>query len=412
MNRMDQGRLPGYAEASLPIRAVPLGPTNAPSRTLSSISINAMPPRSTASTTAADPKPPSDSTQENRPGNEHSRSYGPTSTPRVGLSNMVPPSNLRTNGSTPLAPAQLDRSPPHPPRLVPMSTSIRNISAEFGGSRSFPADNDITIAEDSTAHSDPASQQWNSAVGKANLGKTSRVIERLMNENDMLKRDLKFQRLQAEDAKNELKAADQKAEQFKAETNSKLHDASINETLLKRRDRQILDLKAQIDVEKHRADTAVESEKYWKQQMERTRQEGQLKVEESSNYAMLLEGRNNVLSKHWKEKEKEITDSYRKIQKQISAITAERKQDHEKFTALQATCDQQATQYTESQKLNERLFALFEAYKAEKERGLKEITTKAASGQKVLEELIEEATINGNKLKWALQLQETRNERR
>src|SRR5580700_5788764 len=121
-------------------------------------------------------------------------------------SNLLPSTtnNGRANGPNFTSHAYPDRPlPPKPtPSPTPISPSIRNISAEFGPTRAFPA---FPIMEDTS--SPDSSQQWSSAVGKANLGKSGRVIDRLMSENDMLKRDLQIAKFKVEESKQDVKMA-------------------------------------------------------------------------------------------------------------------------------------------------------------------------------------------------------------
>ena len=102
-----------------------------------------------------------------------------------------------------------------------------------------------------------------------------------MGENDMLKRDINIERLRAEESRQAVKMAEGKMEALTAEYDGKLHDAAINKTLLKRRERQLSDLKAQIEGERQRADSAVEREKMWRHELEKVQEECKRKVAES-----------------------------------------------------------------------------------------------------------------------------------
>lgn len=373
--------------------------TNVPPRALSPISSNPMHTR--GSPTTADTKLHNTDTYgtgvdlQNVNGAEES-------TEGSAFNNVAMPHSTSGMNGTSSTSHALPPTPPPPRIAVPMSTTVRNISAEFGGSRGFASNGNFAIAEDSTVQTDPPA--WSSAVGKANLGKSGRVIERLMGEKDMLKRDLNLQRLQAEEAKSELKMAETRMEHMASDYETRLHDAAINKTLLKRRERQVEDLKAQIQGEKHRADTAVESEKSWKDQMEKAERDCKMKVDEANNRALLFEGRYTAVTSHWDDQGKEVQSSVAKLSQEISTIVDERRKDYERMNALQATCDQQNAQLDNLRKEKEDIVEAFRRYKLEQEQGLKDIKRRTQEGEKANAEALEETKKVLGQLKWALQV--------
>lgn len=163
-----------------------------------------------------------------------------------------------------------------------------------------------------------------------------------------------------------------------------------------------------IQREKHRADMAVQSEKNWKEQMEKKEAEAKVKVDEATNYAAMLEGRYNTLTSQWDDQKKDISDAMVKHSAKISAITDERKKDCESMNSLQAICDQKDAQLTALQKQNEAIAKAFEEYKLEQERGLKDIKTRSREQERANEEVLGEAQKVLGDLKWALQLSNIR----
>jgi chromosome segregation ATPase len=284
----------------------------------------------------------------------------------------------------------------------------RAISSEFGPTRAY---NNSTLhtPEDTSASTNGLSTspnlgqgQWSSAVGRANLGKSGRVIERLMGENDMLKRDLNIERLRAEESKQAVKMAEGKMEALAAEYDGKLHDAAINKTLLKRRERQLADLKSQIDGEKERADKAVERERGWREAMERLEVESKRKVEEAQTFASLMEGRNKAMTSHWKEQGAEVNRTVGKLRKEIEALVQERRNDDSRMNMLQGLCDQQAEQFTSLQREKDGIQAAFENYKVAQDDALKGIKERARAQEDANEEALKETHRVLGELKWAL----------
>ena len=239
-------------------------------------------------------------------------------------------------------------------------------------------------------------------MGKANLGKSGRVIERLMGENDMLKRDLNIERLRAEESKQALKMAEGRMEGMVGEYEGRLHEAAVNKTLLKRRERQVTELKAQVEGERVRADAAVEREKGWRMEMERCEGESKRKVEEAQGFAALMEGRNRTMVGHWKEKGAEVDRTVGKLGREIEALVEERRADDRRMNMLQGVCDQQAEQLTSLQREKEAIQVAFEAYKREQEDALKGIKERARMQEEANEEALRETQKVLGELKWAL----------
>lgn len=223
-----------------------------------------------------------------------------------------------------------------------------------------------------------------------------------MGENDMLKRDLKLKDLQADEARQAVKMAEGRMEGLVSEYEGRLHDAAINKTLLKRRERQLTDLKAQVEVERNRADKAEESERGWRDLGERVKEECNRKVEEAQVYAALMEGRNKAMTSHWKEQGAEVSRTVGKLGKEIENLAEERREDDRRMNMLQGLCEQQKEELEKLRTEKESIGAAFERYKAEQEEQLKDIKAKARKQEVENERVLEESRKVLGELKWAL----------
>jgi hypothetical protein len=311
--------------------------------------------------------------------------------------------STRINGAVLSSHINVDRSPLPRPTPISVSPTVRNISAEFGPLRSYA---NFAIAEDNTASNGRPSpqQQWSSAVGRANLGKSGRVIDKLMGDNDMLKKNLDIAKIAAEDAKQAQKLAEARMEAMSSEYEGRLHDAAINRALLKKRDRQVLDLKTQIDVERQRATTAIESERNWRAAMEKMEVESKLKVDEATTYALLLEGRNNTLTSHWKTQSAVMNDSFAKMKDFAATIERNRQEDCRKMSLLEELCESKDHALESLRKEKQAIQDAFQAYKAEQESQLQDIKLCAARQEKANELLNAESLRVLGELRWALAL--------
>lgn len=314
-----------------------------------------------------------------------------TSSTRVGGSALA----SQTNQDRPL----VSRSGP-----MPAGSSVRNISSEFGALRAYSS---FSIAEDGAGSNVSSSPQqpWTSAVGTANQGKSGRVIERLTADNDMLKRELQIMRLAVDQAQSDVKMAEGRMEAQSSEYEARLHGAQVTEALLLRRDRQVADLKGQIDGERQKANAAVESERNWRAAFERMESETKIKVEEATNYAHLMEGRYNAITSHWKDQGADVEAIVLRMKEEISALSEQRYQECKKYELLQDLCDQHDSEKARLIKHIEAIMATFEAYKAEQEQALKDIKARAQKQQKDNEHLDMETKRLQGELRWALAVQ-------
>ncbi|KAI2621546.1 hypothetical protein GGS26DRAFT_268227, partial [Hypomontagnella submonticulosa] len=160
---------------------------------------------------------------------------------------------------------------------------------------------ETTMLDDRSGRARESSPQWDGAVGKAGLGKTGRVINKLVSDNEALKRDIKIERLKAEEAKQAAKLIEDKMERMVSDYESRLLEANVTKTLLSRKERQVEHLQSAVELEKKRTADAQERERTWREEMEKSRRETKIQVEEANMHAALLEGRYNAIASHWKE---------------------------------------------------------------------------------------------------------------
>jgi len=253
-----------------------------------------------------------------------------------------------------------------------------------------------------TPSHDNDSQPWDSTIGKAGLGKTGRVINKLVSENEALKRDLKIERLRAEEAKQAAKLTQDKMERVEQDYESRLLDASVTKTLLARKERQVETLTQAVELERKKAQAAHESEQGWKAEMERSARENSQKVEEATLKAQLMEGRYSAIAGHWNEQGEEVKRTVARLRADIAIVNEERRKDDEKIGTLQDLCDQQDGNIRELRRQKEAIGALFEAYKQEQEDALRDIKESAKRREEEQEQLLEETRRTLDKLNWAL----------
>lgn len=243
---------------------------------------------------------------------------------------------------------------------------------------------------------------WDSTVGKAGLGKTGRVINKLVSDNDALKRDLQIERLRAEESKQAAKLIEDKMERMVSEYEGRLLEANVAKTLLARKERQVETLQSAVDLEKKKTEAALQRERNWRDELEKIQSQSAVQVDEATAYAALMEGRYNTISSHWKNQGEEVGRAMSKMRQKIRNIVEERRADDVKIQTLRDLCEQQDNNITQLWREKEAIARKFEEYKQLQDDDLRDIRENAKAREEEQERILEESREALNKLNWAL----------
>ncbi|KAI1133666.1 hypothetical protein F5Y10DRAFT_228304 [Nemania abortiva] len=259
-----------------------------------------------------------------------------------------------------------------------------------------------TSVGDEHASGREGSPQWDGAVGKAGLGKTGRVINKLVSDNEVLRRDLKIERLKAEESKQSARLTEDKMERVVADYESRLLEANVTKTLLSRKERQVEHLQNAVELEKKRTADAQERERIWREEMENTRRTAKAQVEEATSHAALMEGRYNAIASHWKDQGEVVKRAVKTMNGRIKDIAEERLKDDERINVLRDLCDQQDVNIRDLKGQKDEISQQFEDYKREQEEALQSIKEEARRREEEQSRQLEEAKEVLGQLRWAL----------
>ncbi|KAH0499195.1 hypothetical protein TgHK011_006401 [Trichoderma gracile] len=262
----------------------------------------------------------------------------------------------------------------------------------------------VPLDETGDEHGDGA--QWDSTIGKAGLGKTGRVINKLVSDNEALKREIKIEKLRAEEAKQAAKLVEDKMERMINDYESRLLEANVTKTLLARKERQVETLLATVDTEKKKTVAAQELERNWRDEMEKVKRDAKTQVDDATSYAQLMEGRYNAISSHWRDQGDEVNKAISTIKTEINTIVDERKSDDDKIQTLRDLCEQQDSNIQKLRREKEDIARLFEEYKKAQEDNLRDIKENARKTEEEQQRILEESRETLNKLRWALKVKE------
>lgn len=268
-----------------------------------------------------------------------------------------------------------------------------------GGS---PTPNEMSLAA-GEAH---LSGGWDNSVGKAGLGKTGRVINRLVSDNESLKRDIKIERLRAEDARQQAQLLKDQLDRTTREHESQMLDVNVTKTLLARKERQVEALQQTVELERTRAVSATDRERIWKEELEKVKAECKRQVEEANNQVLLTDGRYNALASHWGGEGERYRKRTDKMRKEFEELSEKRREDDEKIRRHEQMIDQMYVEIDDLEKQNRALWEMFERYKKEKDESLRGMTEDNLRQAEELQRTIEEAKEARDKLRWALNVKE------
>ncbi|KAL7803737.1 hypothetical protein V8C44DRAFT_260769 [Trichoderma aethiopicum] len=293
--------------------------------------------------------------------------------------------------------------------------SGNNGAASNGNSAAAAADAEPAMADPALSSAVPLDDhgdepgdgaQWDSTIGKAGLGKTGRVINKLVSDNEALKREIKIEKLRAEEARQAAKLVEDKMERMINDYESRLLEANVTKTLLARKERQVETLLATVDTEKKKTVAAQELERNWRDEMEKVRRDAKTQVDDATSYAQLMEGRYNAISSHWRDQGDEVNKAISTIKTEINTIVDERKSDDDKIQTLRDLCEQQDSNIQKLRREKEDIARLFEEYKRAQEDNLRDIKENARKTEEEQQRILEESRETLNKLRWALKVKE------
>ena len=231
---------------------------------------------------------------------------------------------------------------------------------------------------------------WSAAVGRASLGKSGRVIDRLMGDNDRLRRDktLATAKLDEELKKSESARSTLEALQVSNENLQSMHE--IDRTALTRKDRKIEEMKAELDVERSRRERAEAEVRITRREreeaVEKYKKEA-MKEQEEARYATT---QYDVLSNSWKSMEQKYERQTQKLRADIKILQGSIAKDQQKLSQLEIITEQLRQEGDKTKRAKDKILSDFEAYKEDQGKGLRSIKERAERNDTTNEEILRE----------------------
>lgn len=236
----------------------------------------------------------------------------------------------------------------------------------------------------------PDSRNWSAAIGRAATGKSGRVIEKLMGENDRLQREKKLAIVKWEEEVKRGESARSALEgmQVSNETLSSIHES--DKTQMTKKDRKIELLRADLQSEKLRRERAEKETRESRREREETVEELRRGAAEDREEARRSTAQYEMLATSWKTLEDRYERQTQKLKTDLNDLQTEIVRDKRKMTELEIVIEQLTHELAKVAQVKDKLLTGFQAYKEEQESGLQEIQEKAERNNSANEELREQ----------------------
>jgi chromosome segregation ATPase len=274
----------------------------------------------------------------------------------------------------------------------------------------LPADLDpaLTPAR-SQASSPPAispsesnSSPWSAAVGGAKNGKSGRVIERLMGENDRLQREKTLASAKYEEELKRSESARSAVEFLRAsnENLTSMHESDTN--LLVKRERKIEELREELEYERLRRERAEMEIKETRNERDRIVQRLTKEAMEERELSKRSSTQYEVLQHSWKSQGERFDRQVQKLRASIQALQDEISVDKQKIAQIDVITEQLSQECEKSRKAKDSLIQAFDAYKNEQEKGVADIKQRAARHDQGYDQLLKDVTAVLGEMKYVV----------
>jgi len=319
------------------------------------------------------------------------QTYVPTDAPTLQLDEICSPI-MTLNGLSdflldPSTPEKPDGHSPTPPKETPRKHLDDTPSRQPPDSASRvgsppPSEPDYSINSSYLSNlgsptSELGSSPWSAAVGRATMGKSGRVIEKLQGDNDRLQREKKLATVKLEEEVKRGESARSALESLQVSNENLITIHESDKNFLTKKDRRIEELRADLETEKSRREKAEKATR--ESRRERDDMVDQLRREaaEDKELAKSSNSQYETLSKSWKSLEDGYERQMFKLKNDLQALRREVDEDQRKLVHLEVIMEQLQKEADRTRKAKEQLSADFENYKAEQEAGIREMRQKA-----------------------------------
>ncbi|KAL6720729.1 mother-specific HO expression [Lecanora helva] len=289
----------------------------------------------------------------------------PSAEPALGQRDHHTPTRIRPRSDS--------RLPSPPPQDADVPSPSPNILSELG-----------------TPTSELGSLQWSAAVGRATTGKSGRVIEKLMGDNDRLQREKALATAKLEEEVKRGESARSALESLQISNANLLSIHETDKTFLAKKDRRIDELRADLEAERSRRERAERETRESRRERDEIVETLRREAAEDKQLAQRAGTQYEVLSKSWKSLEERYEKQTAKLKVDLKELQDEIGGDKRKLAQLEVILEQLGREGDKSRKTKEKLSSDFQSYKAEQEAGIQSIKQRAETNNTAHDRTLEQ----------------------
>jgi hypothetical protein len=303
------------------------------------------------------------------------------------------------------------------PRTIQSSISTHSLGLVSPRQSSYDMSTTTTLIESSPVLSDSTPWVGGTGLGNANLGKSGRVIEKLMAENDRLKREIKAEAARREELQRAANAQKPRLEALQAENARLSHSKTVDESVIKRRNRKIDELKTELDIERqkresleHRVQDAERSMAEYEEHSNKEIQQAIEQAKHATTHASILETSHRQLSSEYRQR-------IAAANKQLRELNDDKDEDRKRLIKLDVVNHQMRQESEKTRKLYAELLGTWDKFKVEKDTQVENVIgdvkrfKKGISEREVdIETTQEEMHEVLNRMKWLMNMHKVHRE--
>lgn len=214
-------------------------------------------------------------------------------------------------------------------------------------------------------------------LGTAALGKSGRVIEKMMAENDKLRREIKTEIMKREELLRTVNTQKPKLEALQADNTRLTNIKVIDDNMLERRDRKIEELKAELEAERLKRSAAekraIEAEQQKEMSQDATRKELQQEREKARHatvHAEILQTSHQQLSREYRQR---ISTT----NKAVRDLNHDKEGDRKRLARLDIVCNQMRQEGERMRKLHNDLTSVWHRFQTQKNDEVERLNSNA-----------------------------------
>lgn len=233
---------------------------------------------------------------------------------------------------------------------------------------------------------------WSAAVGGAKNGKSGRVIERLMGENDRLQREKTLATAKFDEELKRSESARSAVESLRA-TNQYLNSMHESDAaLLAKRERKVEELREELENERLRRERAEREVKETRDERDRMVQDLTQEVMEERELARRSATQYDVLQRSWKTQGERYDGQIHQLKASIEVLREMISEDKQKLAQLDVITEQMGQEGDKSKKIQEDLAKGLDAYKDEREQEIGQMRARAERNDQGYQRLLRDVT--------------------